>query len=723
MRGLSRREHLFPSTIATPVFGTEGKHTFYERRNRSKLNSIRKGTDTATMIIIVRSHYSLLLLLLIILVDHQKHQYIIANAQPHQHTGPRGHRHRHGRWWRNHNAPNHRKRRQGDTAADDQGEGFDPRTANAIWILTRQPKPRGLLHGIWKLAKSTAQGIAVGATSLVAFPLATLMLLGSQTVGPASILLATVVGGLAGFSLLGYSLWTGVSQCYWGLVHFPKAIQSSWRGFVWNQQSEQWEKYSLEEDYASSILSNNNKESILGEGGNHDYYELLGVPATANKTQIRRAYHKAAKRLHPDKNPTALEQFLIIHRAYEILYNDIQRAQYNASVDDANIRMLTPFPLDPKIYFSILLDSYDVLHPYTGDLPIIQWTFTFFRSGLLNFDDNHNDDEDNYDTVKSIEFILQNLAESKQRSQSRQVVIAMHLKEIAEPFVSGIVSEENFRLWAACEARRIYHHGALGTTQQALVGQALKRSSTTSGIATGCCNHDDSVLLRLIWWPIFGTIAYVRKTIDELQQKCTLVCTSFRLLKDLTSNQGFDEGDDHHCQIILSRFLQVVQILNALDISNTIDGATWKLIHDSNISREEAARRVRAIAILGDEFSNISKISKGLSFVTDDTDLKRLNIAENLAAGYESKVSISYVSSSLRRGLILRCFEPHFVFIPCPFFKMPIEDLPQEVNKLEQKKSCREGQTPSDYFHDGVSQPSNIELDCNSKMLMTSVKG
>jgi molecular chaperone DnaJ len=62
-----------------------------------------------------------------------------------------------------------------------------------------------------------------------------------------------------------------------------------------------------------------------------DYYEVLGVPRTASKDEIKDAYRKLALQYHPDRNksPSAEEKFKEISEAYAALSDDEKRQQYD----------------------------------------------------------------------------------------------------------------------------------------------------------------------------------------------------------------------------------------------------------------------------------------------------------------------------------------------------------------------------------------------------------
>jgi DnaJ-class molecular chaperone len=64
-----------------------------------------------------------------------------------------------------------------------------------------------------------------------------------------------------------------------------------------------------------------------------DYYEILGVQRDANKAEVKTAFRKLARELHPDVNdhdPEAEEKFKRAAEAYEVLSDPERRRAYDA---------------------------------------------------------------------------------------------------------------------------------------------------------------------------------------------------------------------------------------------------------------------------------------------------------------------------------------------------------------------------------------------------------
>ena len=69
-----------------------------------------------------------------------------------------------------------------------------------------------------------------------------------------------------------------------------------------------------------------------------DPYEVLGVSKGASEADIKSAYRKLAKKLHPDANkhdPKAASRFAELNAAYEIVGDDKKRKAFDAGEIDA----------------------------------------------------------------------------------------------------------------------------------------------------------------------------------------------------------------------------------------------------------------------------------------------------------------------------------------------------------------------------------------------------
>lgn len=77
-----------------------------------------------------------------------------------------------------------------------------------------------------------------------------------------------------------------------------------------------------------------------------DPYATLGVSRGASADEVKKAYRKLAKELHPDRNkdnPTAAERFGTVTQAYDLLMDKDKRARFDRGEIDAEGNPTSPF--------------------------------------------------------------------------------------------------------------------------------------------------------------------------------------------------------------------------------------------------------------------------------------------------------------------------------------------------------------------------------------------
>src|SRR4028118_581344 len=77
-----------------------------------------------------------------------------------------------------------------------------------------------------------------------------------------------------------------------------------------------------------------------------DPYATLGVARGAAEADIKKAYRKLAKELHPDRNkdnPKAAERFSQVTAAYDLLSDKDKRARFDRGEIDADGNPASPF--------------------------------------------------------------------------------------------------------------------------------------------------------------------------------------------------------------------------------------------------------------------------------------------------------------------------------------------------------------------------------------------
>jgi curved DNA-binding protein CbpA len=463
-------------------------------------------------------------------------------------------------------------------------------------------KPRHIFEGLKNAVTSIAIGSTIGGISLLIMPVAgwyqsaaanAAAANSSSSGGWSGLLAGAVAGAVSGATVTFLGVMNGSYQVVAGLFTTFSAIVAAWQGTrIWDDAAEAWVVYDLkaEMDEISAAGDNSNKErntSVRDMG----YYDLLQVPSNASAKEIKKAYYRQAKELHPDKNPgndEAAEQFRHLHTVYRILSDDEKRATYDAwgekSVDDSSeSAFLQQF--DPFTFFAVLFGS-QLVETYIGELAMPSVVDQLMK--LVSSQDVTNN-------------MLLNGSDYKRRK--RQLEISLNLLERVKDFVDGALSKEAFRESCTAEAEHIAESPfgeeflvSIGSTLAWEAGQYVAFSRYILGWTNGCYYFARKKLRRLVYGAssAFKAISFFRSAYVAFRGQTEI--------DGATTDTTPEKYAQEQVEKMLPEMLELAWSFNTMDISSTLNAVCRRLFADAGADSLTRKKRAEAIQILGKEF-------------------------------------------------------------------------------------------------------------------------
>ena len=562
-------------------------------------------------------------------------------------------------------------------------EGNEENDSNAVSELSLQglfitQKPRDVIDGVRSAFSNAFRGAFYGVVAFFASPIS-----GGAKDGKIGLLKGLLSGIVLGVAMPVAGLLWGGYQILRGVVATPEAIVDGFLGCkIWDETNRTWGEYRLEQDMEEIKVSMKEEQAQSMQKGQSngsrkefaptsrkvkstEYYDLLEVRTDATTSEIRSAYRKKARIIHPDKNPDdpdAERKFRELSAAYLTLSDPIKRERYDSLGIGVHPEKPEgseggPAMLDPFVFFAVLFGSEQV-EPYVGELGVATAFDALIKLGAV---------EGAPKTFQSWDDLTSAFgwSETALKGRKRQAEIALHLRSRVADYVDGFLALDAFKDSCWEEAINIAKGGSYGGTFLLAIGPALVAEAdnflgyraSILGSWRGPVSNVKRNMLFLrrklaVTKAIFRTIREGLKAVyassqivqdaDEVQSRCLkrekigkpekVVFTDTELLKDNLSNT-------------IPSFFSLAWAINFVDISNTLSGACQKLFYDADVSSwEERLLRAEAIQILGSQFYLVGmEVMGGNSTFTGDVDdiKARANAAfmESLKKVYMSLVA------------------------------------------------------------------------------------
>ena len=559
-------------------------------------------------------------------------------------------------------------------------------------------KPKDGWAGLSSAAKSIGKGTAAGVVSLIAQPI-----VGAQTGGVSGFLTGLATGVASAVALPVTGVCVGAYQVGRGVVNSAEAIRASRLGMQWNKETREWYYYYLDQEW-EQLRQQEQQNQWFGPKKSdpqqqqqqrpvkdRTYYDLLHVSTNASQADIKKAYYKEARKVHPDKNPNdpeAAKKFQELGHAYQILSNEQSRARYDKQGKPDSLSAEESMnEIDPYVFFAVMFGS-DAVEPYIGELWIANQADSLMKDAAdMQFGEDGVDNEQEEDDEEE-RYRRRQAASEEQRfkQRKREVKCAMNLRERIAPFVNGTQDEVTFMASCQEEAKRI---------SQGYFGEVF---CTTIGFAFQV-EADEFLGFHTSFLGVEGHAARARKNAQSFSTNMKIVGAgisaaraghkAFQQVETLQKGMqkreaqnleggvasGSGSGEEPDIDVdaaeavaaqtledTLPAILELAWAINVKDISRTLKKVCKKLFTDAAVPIEVRQKRAEAVQILGREFYTIGKevASKAKKQDTDDIRARaEVAVMKTMAKAQGQELSEKDTEEMIRQAKSMKQSDGH----------------------------------------------------------------